>query len=278
MKNEARKADSPQDLVRLKEIYPALLKASMISAKAEKYFDEINSKEAINMLINEYLEPKGDNFADELTYRYLLSEGDSFGGHMRNVIGNMSEWNLKSMLISAFELYEIDYHYYHNNKWNPPDSQSDIYRKAKGFAWSKDDSGRTLMFNINVPFLEGNGKNVDVCLYNCHHKNFSFRGKKDNPPTNSEKELYLCLGELKGGIDPAGSDEHWKTANEAISRIRKAFSDQKKRPAIFFAGAAIVETVAKQMWSQLESGELTNAANITNKDHLSSLCSWIISL
>jgi len=25
--------------------------------------------------------------------------------------------------------------------------------------------------------------------------------------------------ELKGGADPAGSDEHWKTATEALNRI-----------------------------------------------------------
>ena len=33
------------------------------------------------------------------------------------------------------------------------------------------------------------------------------------------------FGELKGGIDPAGADEHWKTGNSALVRIRKAFED-----------------------------------------------------
>ena len=28
---------------------------------------------------------------------------------------------------------------------------------------------------------------------------------------------YLACGELKGGIDPAGADEHWKTAGKALS-------------------------------------------------------------
>ncbi len=29
-------------------------------------------------------------------------------------------------------------------------------------------------------------------------------------------EKTLMLGELKGGIDPAGADEHWKTANTVL--------------------------------------------------------------
>jgi len=32
------------------------------------------------------------------------------------------------------------------------------------------------------------------------------------------------MGELKGGIDPAGADEHWKTANKALDKMRKPFT------------------------------------------------------
>ncbi|HAJ78349.1 MAG TPA: hypothetical protein DCO75_01135, partial [Fibrobacteres bacterium] len=34
--------------------------------------------------------------------------------------------------------------------------------------------------------------------------------------------------ELKGGIDPAGADEHWKTAKTAIDRIVSAFKKRKQ--------------------------------------------------
>ena len=56
-----------------------------------------------------------------------------------------------------------------------------------------------------------------MCLLNC-------------TPQNLTKDIYKCaasymaLGELKGGIDPAGADEHWKTARTALSRIHEAFA------------------------------------------------------
>jgi type II restriction enzyme len=39
---------------------------------------------------------------------------------------------------------------------------------------------------------------------------------------------------LKGGIDPAGADEHWKTAGSALLRIKRAFQAEGLAPATFF--------------------------------------------
>lgn len=47
-------------------------------------------------------------------------------------------------------------------------------------------------------------------------------------------EEFLALGELKGGIDPAGADEHWKTARTAIMRISDAFKREGVSPKTFF--------------------------------------------
>jgi len=111
-------------------------------------------------------------------------------------------------------------------------------------------------------------KSVDVCVLNCKPEQLA--EAIPNPVR------YLALGELKGGIDPAGADEHWKTARSALTRIRATFSAQDLAPKTFFIGAAIVAGMAKEIWSQLESGVLTNAANLTNANQLAALCRWLV--
>ncbi|MBC7238119.1 MAG: restriction endonuclease, partial [Chloroflexi bacterium] len=87
--------------------------------------------------------------------------------------------------------------------------------------------------------------------------------------------LYIALGELTGGIDPAGADEHWKTASSALSRIRDAFTDVGYEPFTFFLGAAIENRMAMEIWDQLEDGTLTNAANLMDMDQVASLIHWL---
>jgi len=93
---------------------------------------------------------------------------------------------------------------------------------------------------------------------------------------NAEK--YIALGELKGGIDPAGADEHWKTANSALERIRNAFSEKNCQPYTFFIGAAIERAMAEEIYHQLENRTLTNGANLTNEKQVVPLCSWLIDI
>jgi hypothetical protein len=57
------------------------------------------------------------------------------------------------------------------------------------------------------------------------------------------------LGELKGGIDPAGADEHWKTARTALQRIDDAFRKISKRPYTFLALLGLVG----KMYSKIQS-------------------------
>jgi hypothetical protein len=86
------------------------------------------------------------------------------------------------------------------------------------------------------------------------------------------------LGSLKGGIDPNGADEHWKTARTALSRINEAFARNQVRPHTFFIGAAIEPKMAKEIWGFLESGIIENAANLTDETQLASLTRWLCSL
>lgn len=87
----AGKAKDPKDLLRLNEIEDSLLTASGISDKAKNHLQREDKCIAILGLIENFLEPSGKSFVDELVYRFLLTRGDSLGGSMRNLAGVVGE-------------------------------------------------------------------------------------------------------------------------------------------------------------------------------------------
>jgi hypothetical protein len=94
----------------------------------------------------------------------------------------------------------------------------------------------------------------------------------------SECEHFVALGELKGGIDPAGADEHWKTAKAALDRINNAFKKKHFSPYLFFIGAAIEIKMAGEIYNNLKTKYLNNAANLTKPEHITALSDWLIKL
>lgn len=105
----ASKATKPSDLVQIKEIREPLLAASGLSDKSRQYFTEEDKVIAINELIKNFLEPAGDDFVEEVVYRYLLIKGDSLGGSMRNAIGAFAQQKLIRSLLSVMSGMGIDY-------------------------------------------------------------------------------------------------------------------------------------------------------------------------
>lgn len=152
-------------------------------------------------------------------------------------------------------------------------SGPDIEKLVKGLYWKSHGIDRTLIYNLTVPIVK---KNVDLSLFNCSPNDLSF--SKNKSSVLYKPERYLALGELKGGIDPAGADEHWKTANSALDRIRKAFSNKNCSPHTFFIGAAIENAMAKEIYQQLTNNILSNSANLTNEEQVVSLCNWLIKI
>jgi type II restriction enzyme len=110
-----------------------------------------------------------------------------------------------------------------------------------------------------------------LSLFNCAAKDLT-RERIKTP------SAYIALGELKGGIDPAGADEHWKTARTALNRIHEAFAKRKLKPHTFFIGAAIEAKMATEIWEMLKRSNLENAANLTDEDQIASVTSWLCSL
>ena len=86
----------------------------------------------------------------------------------------------------------------------------------------------------------------------------------------------IMFGELKGGIDPAGADEHWKTGNSALERIREAFGGYPVKTS--FVAAAIEKKMATEIYAQLINGTLSSAANLTQDSQLTAYCDWVINL
>jgi len=270
LKAAASQAKTPADLLNIENIQPALLTASGVSDKAMKYLLSQNNIEAIQGLIAKYLEPAGMSFVEELVFRFLLTRGDTLGGSMRNIGGVMGERKLTRVTLANLSLAKIPYQWLHSDsrEWIAgKDDNADIELYLTALSWSIKSRNRIMIYNRTVPFI---GKNIDLCLLSCSpqelHSAFT-------DPTS-----YIAIGELKGGIDPAGADEHWKTARTSLSRIRKAFSVYKLLPHTFFVGAAIENSMAEEIWQQLADGTLSNAANLTNADQVASLCGWLCSL
>ena len=271
LKAAAAQTKKPSDLLKLAEIQAALLAAAGVSDKALKHLLPEDKTEAIAGLIENFLEPAGTAFVEELVYRFLLTRGDSLGGSMRNVGGALAQRKLTRALLAALTLAGNSCQWLHTatKSWaDVPRENADIELSLRGLSWKKGKRQRTLVYNLTIPFLKNN---VDLSLFECSPASLS-------AAIYSEPKAYIALGELKGGIDPAGADEHWKTARTALSRIQKSFSDKGCSPHTFFIGAAIEKKMAAEIWHQLESGSLGNAANLTNEKQLASIAQWLCNI
>ena len=271
LKVSAMSAKRPNHLLEVEGIRTALLTAAGFSEKASNHTDETDKIAAIQSFIEKFLEPAGTNFVEELVYRFLLTRGDSLGGSMRNIAGKLAERKVTRSIISALALTGTTYQWLNtvSDTWiTGSGDDADIELNLKALSWEKHQKTRTLVYNRTIPLVR---KNIDMCLLDCSPDEIK-------PATYKIPERFIAFGELKGGIDPAGADEHWKTAQTALTRIKDAFANANLSPDLFFIGAVIVESMAQEMWKQLEDRTLKNAANLTNPEQVASLANWLVDL
>jgi hypothetical protein len=271
LKAAASQAKAPAELPDIADIQPALLAAAGVSDKAASHLQDSDKKEAIAGLIGNFLEPVGAHFVEELVFRFLLTRGDTLGGSMRNVGGVLAQRRLTRSVISHLKNAGKPYRWRHSatREWaTMPEDDADLELRLRGLSWAVNRNTRTLVYNVRVPVARSH---VDMCLLNCAPENLSTEIYKS-------AASYIALGELKGGIDPGGADEHWKTARTALSRIHEAFARNQLKPHTFFIGAAIEPKMASEIWSFLESGILENAANLTDDAQIASITRWLCSL
>jgi hypothetical protein len=267
----AAQARTPADLLAIKGIEAGLLTAAGLSRKALVHLLPEDKAEAINGLIKNFLEPAGEKFVEEAVFRFLLTRGDALGGSMRNIGGVLAQRKLTRAIISTLTIAGIHYRWQHSKtrQWvDMTDDDSEIEFSLRGLSWESEGKPRTLIYNLTVPLVKNN---VDMCLFNLSPDELRATGY-------GSAGSYIALGELKGGIDPAGADEHWKTARAALDRIRGAFSNAGHLPYTFFIGAAIENRMATEIWDQLEKGLLTNAANLNDPNQIASVSRWLCTL
>lgn len=246
-----KKAKTIDKLLASSEYRDDLASACGFSDKAMSQLTDMELNSAIQKVLSRIYKESGTGFREEILYRYLLTKGDTLGGSMRNITGASAGTKLTEKIIERL---------------SGNDKKIEVLKSKTGKIQKVVWDGRMMLFDVKPRLI---GKNIDVILLNSQS-------------TGSEEKLldsknkYLACGELKGGIDPAGADEHWKTANSALGRIRTAFG--RKAPALFFVGAAIEASMAKEIFTQLKQGKLAHAANLTVEEQVDDLVDWLVSL
>lgn len=266
--------ETSSELVRLPAVRKFMLSAAGMSDKSLAYLDDDDKQLALDNLNEKFLIPAGPHFVDEAIYRYLLIKGDAVGGTIRNMIGKYGEMELLRSLIKVLNIQGLSYQVYKSlgaskkSVWldaetiGPGDE-----RDVKAVRWINSLGPRVFVFNLKIPIVD---KNVDLTL---------FSGYDGNPKEYARKtESALMMGELKGGIDPAGADEHWKTANSALDRIRSAFAKEKHSVKLSFVGAAIEANMAQEIFNQYQTGLLHKVANLTDETQLAAFSNWVVNI
>jgi Restriction endonuclease BsobI len=233
-----------------------IVAASGYSDKACKYFTKKELREAARGTANKAHRQWPDRWKERLASKYLLTRGDSLGGEMRNWIGAQAGKELAERLSLSLKRRNV-----------APEILADSRSgKIRTIKWKN----RRLVFDRKSPLVS---KNIDVILFSDEDC-----GAEEDKPREQmllgDRRRYLACGELKGGIDKAGADEHYKTANTAAGRIRVAIPKVKT----FFVGRAIEAAMAAEIYTALQRGQLDNAANLANVSQVDSLADWLIML
>ncbi len=218
--------------------------ACALSAKAAGQLGEQACRDIVTATID-FDRLTDQDYVSNLRSRYFLTCGDALGGTMRNVIGKRAQKILSD--------YVCDYL---NGQNLNPSIVRNTQDKITEIRWAN----RTLVFDRKPKFI---GFNIDLILIKSTH--FS----KDFLEVPSR---ILACGELKGGIDPAGADEHWKTAKSALDRIRQSYEAiTAPGPALFFVGAAIEVAMAGEIYRDIANNKIAAAANLHHINQMTEL-------
>ncbi len=240
------------ELLNQPNFFSYITSACGFSQKAQSHLTQKELIDVIKKVLMKISKETGEGFREDLLYRYLLTKGDSLGGRMRNLTGAYAGIKLTDII---------------RKRLSAKKKEVKVEKNESGKVKKLTFHNRILLFDVTPKLI---GKNIDVIMID----NGGSSVKKNKLLANESK--YIACGELKGGIDPAGADEHWKTANTAFGRIRTTF--KKRKLGLFFIGGVIEISMANEIFNQLKCGELTHAANLYNEKQLTDLVDWLLSL
>lgn len=251
-----KNSETLEDILSNSELRDDLITACGFSDKARMKLTAKELDESVRKVLAKIEKTTGELYKVDILYRYLLTKGDTLGGSMRNMTGSLAGIKLVELIAERLKAKKADIQLSKTKSG-----------KVKRIAWGS----RVLLFDVKLP-SSIISNNIDVILLSSEES-----GNEDLDKTLlADETKYVACGELKGGIDPAGADEHWKTANSALGRIRTAFG--RNGPALFFVGGAIEASMAKEIFKQLKTGKLTHAANLNVEEQVNDFVDWLISL
>lgn len=271
LKALARTARDPEDLLQMRDIESTLLLAAGIPDSVQVALEPLAREMAVRVFVNQGLRPAGDEFIEELVYRFLVNREDVDAATLQETADTVVSSRITQEILATLAIHARTCFWCTDDigVWlNCTHDKVGIEHLVRGLHWSNSRGERTLLYNLKVPIV---GNNVDLCLFQGAPTELAAGGYR-------APESYVALGELKGGIDPAGADEHWKTARTALDRIRNNFGKRGATPATFFVGAAIEQKMAQEIWNELQAGTLTHAANLNDAGQLAALAGWLCAL
>lgn len=211
------------------------------------------------------------------TYRHIemmmANLGDSLGGVSRNEVGRVALTRVLEPLIkrlaSEGRLSKIRYSL-KGRLTSPEDEEDTGETPAQVIAISPQTDIAELLQRFEtfrVIYRELEMTNGSRLLLNRQLTwSSGEQSYRIGPDMHSQLDAIdmLWAGELKGGADPAGSDEHWKTATQALQRIREAAQKTGRvEPKLSFMATILVERVAKELQDWIDQGRLTSVYNLT---------------
>lgn len=215
-------------------------------------------------------------------YRHIImmaaNLGDSLGGTSRNEVGRMAMVRVINPLIrhlhSRGRLSEVFYSLKGQVVIKEEEVEEEIEEVNVGqqklvITTQTDIEARLKHFEAyRVVYHELGTKNGSRLLLNRQLKWYDSIGGvyKVGPDLHSQVGDIdmLWAGELKGGADPAGSDEHWKTATKALDRIIDAAeATNRPKPMLSFIATILVGRVAREAQSWIAQGKLKSVYNLT---------------
>ncbi|HLL78794.1 MAG TPA: AvaI/BsoBI family type II restriction endonuclease [Ktedonobacteraceae bacterium] len=264
LRQDLTRAGNPQH-VNINNTLDDLLTASGMSNKQITWF-RLNAPAKMRLIAQKYVDLIANKYAsssnplewiDEICEEYLLTKGGSIVGSTNNKIGAKARKKFTRAILQALKKQKTIYSKVVNDK--NADIVNEIHTQK-----------RVILFDRKPKFLNNN---IDIIIVDSTGPGFL----RDNPLARYQD--ILACGELKGGIDPPGSDEHWKTANTALQRIHDEYNRKKCTvPALFFVGASIVPSVADKIINKLITGEWQYAANLTNHLQRTDIVDWLVAL
>ena len=259
------------------EIIEILIGALGLTEKARNAIGSEETKKLLKRHImarkQDFLEP---DIINNILYRYALNCGDQLGGVKRNDTGRQAEIKFGEYLLERMQTkYKNLGVRYLQRKINNFMTLlgTDIGVLLESGLSALQWPGRILAFNMKCPFVGSRGNNVDMILLRTPR---IISSRVDIRALLSEKKNYILCGELKGGIDPAGADEHWKTARTALDRIAGSFSTPA--PGLVFIGAAIEDAMAQEIIQRMKEGKLVGVANLCKSQQIERLVNWLVDL